>query len=281
MMMHLKSSKKTVWVVDDADLSNAASNAYGVYSACFLYLRRIFKIFIAIIMFSISLSIVAETSHQSLLPEHTFSPDKRVVCNAERAVCFDRMGPSIGLTRIYLGDEAAQRVTIMMREQLMLSGSGKVFFPTQDSVCIGESGPCIINGDVDEALNGVLFGPWQEDELNTSKLRLYDVEWQWVGSRYNDDTSIKPPEPSHYTLNLLPDGSVHARADCNRAGGRYSIEAHQLRIDINRSTRAACAPDSLEAHFLKDIARTGAFFLKNGQLYIDLNYHSGTMQFSQ
>lgn len=276
--MDFKSYNKNVLLDDNTGFLSSVFNAEGAH---FLHDRGLQKIFIAMLLCCISPFIKAETSDHSKLRENLFSPDKRVACNAQIGVCYDRMGPSIGLTQIYLGNEAAQRLTDVMREQVMLSGPGKVFFPTQDSVCIGETGPCIANGSIDDALTGILYGPWRESDQNAQKLALLNVEWQWVGSRYNDDTSIMPPEPSRYTVIFLTDGLVRARVDCNRAGGRYDIDAHQLKIDITRSTRVACEPNSMETAFLKDIARTNSFFLKQGRLYIDLNYHSGTMEFKQ
>lgn len=37
-------------------------------------------------------------------------PRAGVICDAPRQVCFDRQGPSIGLTRIYYGPDASNRL---------------------------------------------------------------------------------------------------------------------------------------------------------------------------
>jgi hypothetical protein len=37
-------------------------------------------------------------------------PRARVICDAPRPVCFDRQGPSIGLTRTYYGPGASNRL---------------------------------------------------------------------------------------------------------------------------------------------------------------------------
>jgi heat shock protein HslJ len=103
--------------------------------------------------------------------------------------------------------------------------------------------------------------------------------WKWKISRYSNDTQSVPPDPGHYTLQLLPEGHVSVRADCNRAGGVYRIEDHQITIDITHSTMAACPPDSLEQDFIKDLNAAVIYFIRDGTLFIDLKYDSGTMEF--
>jgi heat shock protein HslJ len=103
--------------------------------------------------------------------------------------------------------------------------------------------------------------------------------WKWKFSRYSNDTQSVPPDPDHYTLQLLPEGNVSVRADCNRAGGVYRIEDHQITMDITHSTMAACPPDSLEQDFIKDLNAAAIYFIRDGTLFIDLKYDSGTMEF--
>ncbi len=45
------------------------------------------------------------------------------------------------------------------------------------------------------------------------------------------------------------------------------------------STRMACAPDSLDTVFMRDLQRVVSFFLRNGRLYLELPYDSGTLKF--
>ena len=103
--------------------------------------------------------------------------------------------------------------------------------------------------------------------------------WKWQHSRYSNDTESVPPKPDHYTFQLLPDGNISVRADCNRAGGTYRIENQQITIEITHSTMAACPPDSLEQTFLKDLNAAAIYFIREGTLYIDMIYDSGTMAF--
>lgn len=215
------------------------------------------------------------------LPEGLSTPDQRVVCNTMRGACYDRLGPSIGLTQIFLGREAAENLTAVLRHALPPSGVEPSFSPAPGVECVRETGPCRALGAVHEGLTAVLFGPWPETRRDAEVVALLGVDWKWLGTRYNDDTSTKPDEPSHYTLRLSADGSVQARLDCNRAGGQYRLEAHRLTVELTHSTMAACEPGSLDTIFRKDLARTGTFFLKDGRLYVDLSYDSGTMEFGR
>jgi heat shock protein HslJ len=105
--------------------------------------------------------------------------------------------------------------------------------------------------------------------------------WQWVQTLYNNDTKTIPPRSENYTVQFGADGTVKVRADCNRKGGTYSLREQQITIEITHSTRAACPEDSLEAQFVRDLMGGAIWFLKDGDLYIDLKYDTGTMSFKQ
>ena len=51
---------------------------------------------------------MAGSSTAAGLPAGLSSPDHGVVCDGRRGVCFDRFGPSIGLTEAFLGPDAAR-----------------------------------------------------------------------------------------------------------------------------------------------------------------------------
>jgi hypothetical protein len=48
------------------------------------------------------------------------------------------------------------------------------------------------------------------------------VDWQWLRTRYNNDTEARPADPSRYRVCLEPDGTLRTQADCNAAGGTYA-----------------------------------------------------------
>jgi heat shock protein HslJ len=47
--------------------------------------------------------------------------------------------------------------------------------------------------------------------------------WRLVQSKGGDDTTLKPDDPSSYTLQFNADGSVAARIDCNRGRATFQI----------------------------------------------------------
>ena len=105
------------------------------------------------------------------------------------------------------------------------------------------------------------------------------IEWQWTQSVYGNDTKAIPPDSRHYTITFNPDGTLSVRADCNRAGGNYTAKDKRISIQVTHSTMAMCPPDSLDMQYLKDLGAAVIYFFKDGHLYLDLKYDTGTMQF--
>ena len=107
--------------------------------------------------------------------------------------------------------------------------------------------------------------------------------WRWVQTQYNDDRKAVPADPKNYTVQFLEDGTLHVKADCNQKGGTYSASAEEKRlsIEITHSTMAACPEGSLEDEFVRGLSGAAIYFIKDGDLYIDLKYDSGTMRFSK
>jgi hypothetical protein len=99
------------------------------------------------------------TAAAAELPAGLSSPDHGVICDGPRGICFDRFGPSIGLTGVFLGPGAAQALTARLRDTPPDHGPGAVFSPGDNIVCRRETGPCRTGDIVHEALTAVLYGP--------------------------------------------------------------------------------------------------------------------------
>jgi heat shock protein HslJ len=110
---------------------------------------------------------------------------------------------------------------------------------------------------------------------------LVGKEWRWQRSMYSNDTQNVPTEPERYTLTLQPEGKVNIRADCNRGGGSYVLDRNKISITITHTTRAACPPGSLEQPYIRDLNGVATWFFKDGSLYLDIRYDTGTMKFSK
>lgn len=121
----------------------------------------------------------------------------------------------------------------------------------------------------------------EERAVAVATAALVGPVWQWVETLYNNDTMARPPRPENYTVQFGADGTVNVRADCNRKGGRFSGSEQQIAIEVTHSTRAACPADSLEGQFVRDLTGSAIWFLKDGDLYIDIKYDTGTMRLKQ
>jgi heat shock protein HslJ len=111
--------------------------------------------------------------------------------------------------------------------------------------------------------------------------RIDSTTWQWMQSFYNNDTKTVPQKPENYTIRFLENGNIAVKADCNQKGGTYSTEGRKLSITVTHSTLAACEPGSLEDVFVRDLEAAAIFFFKDGSLYIDLKYDTGTIIFTR
>ena len=142
--------------------------------------------------------------------------------------------------------------------------------------CIARISPILCMGVLSIMLQSTCIAGGVLEEME-----ITGVVWQWQQTRYNNDQQTIPAEPSHYAVEFMPDGKVHVRADCNRVGGSFSLKGKRLAIDLTRSTRAMCPPDSLDEAFKKDLGAAAMYFFKDGSLYLDLKYDTGTMKFSR
>ena len=114
----------------------------------------------------------------------------------------------------------------------------------------------------------------------TDEPPLFGTTWQWTHTRYNNDTKAVPPKPENYTVRFQEGGKLNVKADCNLKGGTYALDGKKLSIAILNSTMAACEPGSLEDEFVRNLTAGVILFFRDGDLYIDLKYDSGTMKFS-
>ena len=224
----------------------------------------------------------AVATAQTALPAALESPDQGVVCNRQRGICYDRFGPSIGLTEGFLGKIAAERLTQILRG----SGNGNprrtTFSPAEEVECVRETGPCRLQSQPHAALTRVLYGRMSRPAGQTAEMRaiLYG-EWLWQRTRYTVGTEARPNQPEHYILRFEANGVLSAKVDCNMAGGKYRFEGNRITIEIINSTLMACEPGSLEQVFQQNLAATAGYFMKDGRLLVDLNHGTGTMEFDR
>ena len=229
----------------------------------------------------IYLTIVVPVIASCGLPVGLDSPDHGVICNREQATCYDRFGPSIGLTEAFLGTKAADQLLLKMQSAVLPEND--IFTPMEGIKCKKEKGPCVQDAEVLTDLTSVLYGEWPPEQAGRDAeiQAIVDTDWKWLGTQYNNDTETQPDTPDYYILRLEQNDSVQVQADCNRAGGKYNMHEGNISIQIIYSTMAACKPGSLESSYLRDLSETTGYFMKNGRLYFELKYDSGSMEFER
>jgi heat shock protein HslJ len=106
-----------------------------------------------------------------------------------------------------------------------------------------------------------------------------DVTWQWV-SFTTPVEQITVEAPDRYTVRFGSDGRVALKADCNRGMGAYTVSAdRRLALKPIALSRAMCPQGSLSDRFAKEVGRATSYFMKDGDLYLELPIDSGTLRF--
>jgi heat shock protein HslJ len=83
---------------------------------------------------------------------------------------------------------------------------------------------------------------------------LTGVVWQWQETVSNTgEVTLRPDDPTHFTVEFFPDGTLAILADCNRAMGMYTASGSQLDLQVGGTTKMICAPASLADPFLGDL----------------------------
>ncbi|HSA55575.1 MAG TPA: META domain-containing protein [Gemmatimonadaceae bacterium] len=108
---------------------------------------------------------------------------------------------------------------------------------------------------------------------------IADVTWQWV-SFTTPVEQITVDAPEQYTIQFGRDGRIAMRADCNRGMGSYSVTAdRRITMGPIALTRAMCPEGSLSDRFAREAGRAAIYFMREGDLYLDLPMDSGTLRF--
>jgi para-nitrobenzyl esterase len=108
---------------------------------------------------------------------------------------------------------------------------------------------------------------------------VVDITWQWVGFTTPVE-QLNVDEPGRYTVRLEAGGRVALQADCNRGMGSYSLSADRhITFPPIALTRMMCPPGSLSDRFAREVGRATSYFLKDGDLYLELPVDSGTLRF--
>lgn len=112
---------------------------------------------------------------------------------------------------------------------------------------------------------------------------LAGTRWQLVEFQSMDDAigTLRPTDPSAFTMQLREDGTVSMRLDCNRANGSWSAvpsaDGTSGRFEFSglASTRALCPPPNLDEQIARDADFVRGYLLRDGRLYLSLMADAG------
>ena len=106
---------------------------------------------------------------------------------------------------------------------------------------------------------------------------LTDVEWQLESFAPPSGPAVPVTDPSLYTLRFGTDGTLAARADCNRCAGSYKVAGASLTLGPLACTLAACPLPSLGDQFGVALSRVASYVQTANELV--LTGDGGTLRF--
>jgi len=112
---------------------------------------------------------------------------------------------------------------------------------------------------------------------------LAGTKWRLLEIQSMDDTigTVKPKDPSLFTMRLNSDGTVNMRLDCNSASGTWNFEpsddglSGRFEFGSLASTRALCSPPNLDERVLAQAKYIRGYLLRGGKLYLSLMADGG------
>lgn len=108
---------------------------------------------------------------------------------------------------------------------------------------------------------------------------LLGTVWKWQKT-VTPVEEIVPSDPARYTIEFSSDGKYGGLSDCNRILGSYTVDGSSITINPGATTLIACPEGSLDQVFNQQLTSAAVYFFKDGHLFIDLIYDSGTMEFA-
>ena len=119
----------------------------------------------------------------------------------------------------------------------------------------------------------------------TSGNPLAGTGWRLVEFQSMDDATgtVRPHDPSRYTMRLNSDGTVTMRLDCNHATGTWSAEpvgngtSGRFEFGPLAATHALCRPQGMDQTITAQAKFIRSYLLKGGRLYLSLMADGGIL----
>jgi hypothetical protein len=112
---------------------------------------------------------------------------------------------------------------------------------------------------------------------------LAGTSWRLVEIQSMDDATgtVRPGDPSRFTMHLNQDGSVNLVLDCNRANGTWTAESSadesngSFEFGTLATTKALCPPPNLGESIAVQAQYIRGYLLKDGRLSLSLMADGG------
>ncbi len=118
-----------------------------------------------------------------------------------------------------------------------------------------------------------------EGEADPSIMKLTMKTWEWVSTRYNNDTTVMPKRVNAFSVTFNSDGTFSATTDCNRMSGKYVTQGKNISFSSIATTMMYCE-GSQEAEFGKMLSEVQNYlFSSKGELIFNFKFDSGSFIF--
>lgn len=125
-----------------------------------------------------------------------------------------------------------------------------------------------------------VWGTTQSTQAPSASTELAGTSWRLVQFQGMDDRTLKPDDPSRYTIDFNAGGTLAASIDCNRGRGTWkSTGPSQLELGPMAVTRAMCPPNSMHDQIIKHWNFIRSYVIKDGHLFLALMADGGIYEF--
>jgi heat shock protein HslJ len=125
--------------------------------------------------------------------------------------------------------------------------------------------------------------PTAESSESAVLTTLPGTTWRLVEFVSSDDRTgtVRPTDPTRYTLELQADGRAALRLDCNRGSATWTASAAgsasgTFGFGSMAMTKAYCGPAAMDQRIARDAEYVRTYLLRGDRLYLDLMADGGT-----
>jgi heat shock protein HslJ len=126
---------------------------------------------------------------------------------------------------------------------------------------------------------GIVIAAFTGGVAALSPFPLIGTVWAWHATTRDDGARAEVESPERYTIELLADGAVRIRADCNRGRGRYEAADVDLRLGQIATTKIGCPAGSRDHEFLEALSRVDAYRFEGIELVLTSERTRSAMRF--